>query len=74
MDNRNAFLSLVNDAKSRIKEMTVPEFVEFTSKGERFFLVDVREDHEWVPGRLPGAGRADRSAAETTEEARPLVW
>jgi rhodanese-related sulfurtransferase len=50
-----AFRELINDAKSRINEMTVAEFVEFAGNGERFILVDVREDHEWLQGRIPGA-------------------
>lgn len=55
MHHSHAFLELVNDAKSRIKEMTMTEFAAFSQKGEPFVLVDVREDHEWTQARIPGA-------------------
>jgi rhodanese-related sulfurtransferase len=48
------FLKLVNDAKVRIKEITVHEaYVE--SKKPGVFLVDVREESEWNAGHAPGA-------------------
>jgi rhodanese-related sulfurtransferase len=50
-----AFLKLVNDAKSRIKELTIDQVKTKRDRGEKFVLVDVREDHEWAKDHLPGA-------------------
>jgi len=55
MKHAPAFLALVNDAKSRIKELTVEEVAEKIKRGERFFLVDTREDSEWETGHASGA-------------------
>jgi hypothetical protein len=51
------FLKLVEEAKARIKELTISDVKAKLDRGERFTLVDVREDHEM--GRWPPAdGRA----------------
>ncbi len=49
------FLKLVDDAKTRVREVTVEDVCSKQSKGERFFLVDVREDLEWSQGRAAGS-------------------
>jgi len=49
------FLKLVNDAKSRVKETYVADVKRRRDAGEKFILVDVREDNEWVRGRATGA-------------------
>ena len=55
MDHSNGFLNLVNDAKRRVRE-TTPEAVRRRQEtGERFHLIDVREDNEWDRGRALGA-------------------
>jgi rhodanese-related sulfurtransferase len=55
MDHSNGFLNLVNDARKRVRE-TTPEAVRRRQEtGERFHLVDVREDNEWDRGRALGA-------------------
>lgn len=46
---------MVSDAKKRVRE-TTPEVVRRRQEtGERFHLVDVREDNEWERGRALGA-------------------
>ncbi|MBZ5553123.1 MAG: sulfurtransferase [Acidobacteriia bacterium] len=55
MKHSPAFLALVNEAKSRIKQMTVEEVAEKIKRGDRFFFVDTREDGEWEAGRAKGA-------------------
>ena len=47
------FLKIVEDAKSRIRELTVVNVKSKLERGERFHLVDVREDSEWAAGHLP---------------------
>jgi rhodanese-related sulfurtransferase len=55
MEHSNGFLNLVNDAKKRVRE-TTPEAVRRRQEtGERFHLIDVREDNEWDRGRALGA-------------------
>jgi hypothetical protein len=49
------FLAIVNDAKTRVKELGFREVKERLDAGEKFTLVDVREDNEWALGHLPGA-------------------
>jgi rhodanese-related sulfurtransferase len=51
----SAFLALVQDAKQRIRETTIPELKKRLEAKEEFHLIDVREDHEWAAGRIPGA-------------------
>ncbi|HKI69111.1 MAG TPA: rhodanese-like domain-containing protein [Verrucomicrobiae bacterium] len=47
MDHSPGFLSLVNDAKTRVKEVSVDEARECLAKNPQAILMDVREDHEW---------------------------
>lgn len=49
------FLAVVNDAKSRINECTIADVKRRLAEGEHFLLIDVREDHEWQAGHIPGA-------------------
>jgi len=55
MQHASGFLKIVNDAKSRVKECTVADVAAMRQRGEKFTLVDVREDNEWAAGHLPGA-------------------
>jgi len=50
-----AFLALVNDAKSRVKEIDIAQYQSMVSSGEPHVLVDVREDNEWAAGHVAGA-------------------
>lgn len=49
------FLKIVEDAKSRIKEITIPEVRQKLDRGEKFHLIDVREESEFAAGHIPGA-------------------
>jgi rhodanese-related sulfurtransferase len=64
MQHSPQFLKLVNDAKTRVKETNVAEVNRRMGSGERFLLVDVREDHEWAKGHLPGAVHMGRGIIE----------
>ena len=50
-----AFLELVRDAKQRVRETTIPELKKRLDAKEELCLIDVREDHEWAAGHIPGA-------------------
>jgi rhodanese-related sulfurtransferase len=64
------FLKIVNDAKTRIKELTIDDVRRKQEKGERFALIDVREDHEWAKGHLPGAVHLGKGIIERDVEAK----
>jgi rhodanese-related sulfurtransferase len=49
------FLKLVDDAKTRIKEVTVEDVKRSQESGEDFLLIDTREDSEWAAGHAAGA-------------------
>ena len=47
MDHSPGFLKLVNDAKSRIREITIAQARERLKQNTKAVLMDVREDREW---------------------------
>src|SRR6266850_1722759 len=49
------FLKFVHEAKKKVKETNVADVKRRIDAGEKFLLVDVREDNEWSKGHLPGA-------------------
>lgn len=55
MQHSARFLAIVNDAKSRVREITPPELKNKIEKGDNFALIDVREDSEFAAGHLPRA-------------------
>ena len=55
MHHSERFLAVVNDAKSRIREISPLELKKKIEKGDNFALIDVREDSEFAAGHLPGA-------------------
>jgi rhodanese-related sulfurtransferase len=55
MEHAPAFLKLVDDAKTRIRQTNAQEVKQRLDAEETFTLIDVREDSEWTNGHLPGA-------------------
>lgn len=49
------FLRLVEDARSRVKTLSIDDFIARLQAGERFVIVDTREESEFAAGHLPGA-------------------
>ena len=49
------FLRVVNEAKGRIRQTNVQTLKERLDHGDKFRLIDVREDNEWNVDHLPGA-------------------
>jgi rhodanese-related sulfurtransferase len=64
------FLKLVNEAKTRVKETNVADVKRRMDGGQKFTLVDVREDNEWAQGHVPGAVHLGRGIIERDIEAR----
>jgi rhodanese-related sulfurtransferase len=70
MKHSPAFLKLVEDAKMRIRETNVHEVKERLDAGDKFILVDVREESEWARGHLPGAIHLGKGVIERDIEQR----
>jgi rhodanese-related sulfurtransferase len=64
MQHSEGFLKLVKDAKSRVKEIDYREIKKRIDAGEKFILVDTREDLEWANGHVPGAIHLGRGVIE----------
>ena len=57
MAHNPKFLEIVNDAKSRVKEIDIEGYRRMLKAGEPHLLVDVREDNEWAAGHAAGPVR-----------------
>jgi rhodanese-related sulfurtransferase len=68
VDHSPAFLAIVNDAKTRIREVTIDDVLAKLRAGDDFELIDVREDHEWEKGRIKGARHLGRGILERDVE------
>ena len=64
MKHSPAFLKLVEDSKTRIRETDIREVKRRLDAGDKFYLVDVREESEWARGRLPGAVHLSKGVIE----------
>jgi len=58
------FLKLINESKKKIKETNVTDVKRRMDGGEKFLLVDTREDNEWSNGHIPGAIHLGRGILE----------
>src|SRR5687768_13094304 len=63
------FLKIVEDAKTCVRECSVEDVRKRLDRGERFHLVDVREESEWAAGHLPGAKHIGKGVIERDVEA-----
>ena len=48
-------MQIVNESRKRVRETTVDEVKAKLDRGEKFILVDVREESEFAKDHLPGA-------------------
>lgn len=58
------FLKLVQEAKKNVRETNVAEVKKRADAGEKFILVDVREDNEWAKGHISGAVHIGKGVIE----------
>jgi rhodanese-related sulfurtransferase len=70
MKHAPAFLKIVTDAKSRVKETTVDEIKRRLDGDDKFTLIDVREESEFAKDHLPGAIHLGKGIIERDIEAR----
>ena len=69
MKHSEGFLKLVNDAKSRIREVSVDETRQRMTANSEVRLIDVREDNEWEGGRAAGSIHLAKGIIERDIEA-----
>jgi rhodanese-related sulfurtransferase len=68
MKHNEAFLALVNDAKSRVKEIDIDRYQ--TMPREDHILIDTREDSEWAAGHAAGAIHMSKGIIERDIETK----
>jgi len=64
MKHSEGFLKLVNDAKSRVREVSVAGTRERMETDNSIRLIDVREDHEWSDAHASGAEHLGKGIIE----------
>ena len=73
------FLQIVEDAKKRVRETSLDDVKARLDRGDRFLLIDVREESEYAKDHLPnaihlGKGIIERDIEERVPELNaPLV-
>jgi rhodanese-related sulfurtransferase len=73
MKHSPAFLKIVDEAKTRIREVDIHEVRRWLDSDKKFSLIDVREESEWAAGRLPcsihiGKGIIERDIERTVPD------
>jgi rhodanese-related sulfurtransferase len=70
MHHSPTFLKLVDDAKTRVREVTVDETLARLKANQGAKLIDTREDNEWHAGHAAGALHIGKGIIERDIEAR----
>lgn len=64
-----AFLRIVDDARRRVREVTIVQTMERLRANPEVLLVDTREDREWLAGHVAGAVHLGKGIIERDIEA-----
>jgi rhodanese-related sulfurtransferase len=64
------FLQIVEDARRRIREVSIDDVKVKLDRDEQFLLVDVREESEYAKDHLPGAVHLGKGIIERDIEER----
>jgi rhodanese-related sulfurtransferase len=70
MTHSPGFLTLVNEAKARIRQTDIAGYKEMREHGEAHILIDVREDHEFNAAHVQGAVHLGKGIIERDIEAK----
>ena len=70
MKHTPGFLAIVEDAKSRIGEITTSEYAVLRDAGTPHVLIDVREESEWMASHAAGAIHIGKGIIERDIETR----
>jgi rhodanese-related sulfurtransferase len=69
MDHSPGFLKVVNDAKARIREISLEDARARLAANPKAVLIDVREDSEWAAGHASEARHLGKGVLERDIEA-----
>ena len=64
------FLKLVDDAKTRVKQIDLEGYKRMLAAGEDHVLVDTREESEWAAGHAAGAMHLSKGIIERDIEVK----
>ncbi len=64
MDHSPGFLKIVNEARPKVKEITLDEARTRLAQNSKAILLDVREDSEWQKGRAAQAVHLGKGVLE----------
>jgi rhodanese-related sulfurtransferase len=70
MQHAPGFLALVDDAKSRIQEVTLEDLRARLAANPKLILIDVREESEWAAGHAVEAAHLGKGILERDLEGR----
>jgi rhodanese-related sulfurtransferase len=70
MKHNPGFLKLVDDAKSRVRQIDIEGYKKMLADGVEHVLVDTREDNEWTAGHVAGAVHLSRGIIERDIETK----
>ncbi|HKQ38449.1 MAG TPA: rhodanese-like domain-containing protein [Verrucomicrobiae bacterium] len=64
MEHSAGFLKVVNEARAKVREMTIEQARERLAKNPKAILLDVREDSEWAKGHVAQAQHLGKGVLE----------
>ena len=70
MKHSEGFLKLVNDAKTRVKEIDIDAYRKLRASAAPHLLIDTREESEWAAGHVAGAIHLSKGIIERDIETR----
>ena len=70
MAHNPGFLKLVDDAKSRVKQIDIEGYMKMVAAREPHLLVDTREESEWTAGHVKGAVHLSKGVIERDIETK----
>jgi len=70
MKHSPGFLALVNDARSRVKEIDIEAYKKMRAANEPHILVDTREESEFAAGHAAGAVHLSKGIIERDIESK----
>lgn len=79
MKHSAGFEQLCEEARGRVREISIHQVKQKLEAGEPFHFIDVREDHEWQAGHAAGAEHLGRGIIERDietmipDKAAPIV-
>jgi rhodanese-related sulfurtransferase len=70
MKHNPGFLALVDDAKTRVRQIDIEGYKQMREVGEPHLLVDTREESEWSAGHVAGAVHLSKGIIERDIETK----